>query len=70
MHTQHRYNVASVLSVLPFRCGHVCTRAVDADRCHCPDGLDRAPLVFIENARQRGGPCGPDANHMKFQGQK
>lgn len=57
-----RYNEA----LLPFRCGHVCTRALDAGRCSCPQGDDRTVVVLVDVARERGGPCGPEAKHMRF----
>lgn len=57
------------IEVLPYRCGHVCKHALeDRTHCRCPNPSGAAHLqVAIETARQRGGPCGPEANHMRLQ---
>lgn len=70
MLTEHRYNVASLFDALPIRCGHVCARAVDATTCMCPNRMGGERVIEIEQARRRGSDCGPEAVHMKFQGQK
>lgn len=62
-----RYNV-TFLPVLPFRCGHVCRHAIDAEHCRCPDHLGTPRVVLIDTARERGQACGPEATHMTFKG--
>ncbi len=53
--------------ILPYRCGAVCKRALaGGTSCLVPNGMGNDQPCAIDEARKRGGPCGPEAMHLRF----